>query len=88
MALYFVLFFSPDELEDPPGWRETFLKETLSELGIEYFDTKRHLREHMARTGLTADALYYTANSHLNSLGNAVVATGLTAWLGRRGLGH
>ena len=70
----------PEEIEKEE-WRERYLKQTLDELAISYFDTKAYLLDYIARTDLALRDLYYDDNGHPNEKGNRVIAKGLYKWL-------
>jgi len=76
-----IIFYSREEILEPANWRETFLKESLENLNIPYFDTKDLLADHLEREALVPNDLYYEFNNHLNELGNVIVADGLYLWL-------
>lgn len=75
-----VLFYAGEEIRDPT-WREAFLKETLAELDIDYFDTREYLLDYMDDTGVALDELYRKDLGHLDQQGRDVVARGLAAWI-------
>ena len=80
LSLGVVIFYSQKELSED-GWREEFLKETLDDLKIPYFDTKLYLADYVKRHGVVLEDLYYRDNGHPNELGNKVIAEGLLPWL-------
>lgn len=75
-----VLFYAGEEIGNPT-WREDFLKSTLADLGIEYFDTRRYLLDYMKVTGVALDELYRDDLGHLDEKGRNVIAGGLAAWI-------
>ncbi|MDA9981320.1 SGNH/GDSL hydrolase family protein [Gammaproteobacteria bacterium] len=80
IVLRVVIFYSKKELAEE-GWREEFLKKTLNDLDIPYFDTKQHLLDYTQKETLHLDDLYYQANGHPNPKGNEVIANGIAEWL-------
>ena len=62
-------------------WREVFLKDTLDELGIQYFDTKTYLLDLLAARGGTVGDYWDDQHGHPNREGNLAFAEGIAAWL-------
>lgn len=75
-----VLFYAGEEIHTPT-WREDFLKDTLGDIGIDYFDTRRFLLDYMSEYGVELTELYREDLGHLNQNGRQVVAGGLAAWI-------
>jgi hypothetical protein len=78
IRLYFVLFYAAMRKED---WRETFLKSTLKELAVPYFDTKTYLLHLLEAEGGSVADYYSVSHGHPNSTANIAIARGLAAWL-------
>jgi len=83
-AMYTVLFYSGEEIIEAESWNERYIKDTLVNLGIQYFDTKAYLNNYMKKTGKTIGDLYYDDNGHPNAAGNRIIAEGLLDWLQSR----
>jgi hypothetical protein len=84
LDVYVVLFYGVHELERP-SWQEPYVKATLEELGLPYFDTRPPLDAAVASGERTRADLYYAHNNHPNELGNRIIADALFAWLKERG---
>jgi lysophospholipase L1-like esterase len=80
ISLRIVIFYSQDDFSTV-RWREDFLKKTLGNLEIPYFDTKQHLIDLMQNQTLELKDLYYQDNGHPNQHGNKAIAEGIAEWL-------
>jgi lysophospholipase L1-like esterase len=83
IRLYAVLFYVENDMlvED---WREHFLKTTLDELQIPYFDTKTYLYDVLAVEGGSVSDYWSDEHGHPNLDGNRVFARGIATWLAAR----
>lgn len=84
LEMLIVLFYTPVHMYFT-GWRETFLKEQITRLGLPYLDTKPVLHEHCKRTGTPLMQLYAEDGGHHNAAGNRVIGAALVEYLRRRG---
>lgn len=82
--LFVILFYGVYELERPV-WQEQFLKDTLRDLGIPYYDTRPAIEAAMRTGGSGFWEFYYRHNNHPNELGNQLIAEGFHRWLVDRG---
>jgi len=80
MHLYVVLFYAEADMSEK-NWREVFLKDSLGELGLPYFDTKTYLLSLIAARGGTIHDYYSPQTGHPNRAGNLAFAQGIAAWL-------
>jgi hypothetical protein len=84
LNVYVVIFYGVHELQTPT-WQERYLKQTLEELRLPYFDTRGPLAAAVASGRSTWQDLYYAHNNHPNEIGNGIIADGLFAWLRQQG---
>mgnify|MGYP003576692882 CR=1 FL=1 len=80
IQLYVVLFYVENDMYEV-DWREVFLKDTLNDLGIQYFDTKTHLLNLLALKGGEVGDYWSDEHGHPNRDGNRVFARGIADWL-------
>lgn len=77
---YVVIFYAGEEIRQPT-WREDYLKERLTDLAIDFFDTRSFLLDYMRETSSELEELYDEDLGHLNQNGQMVIATGLAKWI-------
>jgi hypothetical protein len=77
---YVVIFYSGEEINQST-WREEFIRSSLTEMDIEFFDTRPYLRNYISETGIALEELYEDDYGHLNQDGRRVVAEGLAEWI-------
>lgn len=80
IRLHVVLFYVQNDMYEV-NWREVFLKDTLEELGIQYFDTKTYLLNLVAARGGAVGDYWDDQHGHPNREGNLAFAEGIAAWL-------
>jgi hypothetical protein len=80
IRLYVVLFYVESDMYEE-NWREVFLKDTLNEIGIPYFDTKTYLLDLIAVRGGAVGDYWSDQHGHPNRDGNLAFAQGIAAWL-------
>jgi hypothetical protein len=84
LGVYVVIFYGVHELESST-WQEHYLKATLQELQIPYFDSRIPLDAAVADNAFTRGDLYYAHNNHPNEVGNRIIADALYEWLKAQG---
>jgi len=84
LDFFFVLFYG-GALAAPElnGWREAFVRETLTELGAPWVSTRGPLLSHARASGREIDA-YYLNNGHMTPLGNEVALRAIVDGLAGR----
>ncbi len=78
--LLFVLFYGQKSLTQV-DWQEEFLKNTMTQLGLHYIDTKKLLLQYAAEKHLEVSSFYVMENGHHNNLGNRIIAEGIIDYL-------
>ena len=80
VPLFVVLFYTLRDMQSET-WRGPFLKGTLEDLGLPYFDTKTFLLEKARAEGINIDQYWSPSHGHHNRAANAVLAAGIAGWL-------
>lgn len=80
LRLYFVLFYVQADMREE-NWREVFLKRTLQELEMPYFDTKTYLLELLESQGGSVEDYWSNEHGHPTGEANLLFARGIAAWL-------
>jgi hypothetical protein len=83
MEIYTVLFYGEEDFSEQT-WRERFLKATLDEVGLPYFDTKACILDYMKEANVQLIELFYQENGHPNEKGNQIISDSLFDWLRSR----
>ncbi|MFZ5802456.1 MAG: hypothetical protein ACOY3K_05015 [Candidatus Omnitrophota bacterium] len=82
---YFFIVFYPKALLLANDWRESFLKNTLLEQGMPFFDTKPFLIQYAKGKGISPLKLYGTENPHHTIFANGLIAEQLALQLSTLG---
>jgi hypothetical protein len=80
--LYFVLFYVENDMLEET-WREVFLKQTLQELQMPYFDTKTYLLDLLESRGGSVEDYWSNDHGHPTGEANRLFAQGIADWLRR-----
>jgi hypothetical protein len=85
IRLFFVLFYVRRDIMSH-NWREQYIKETLTELEIPYFDSKEYLLDHLDGDLERVGEFWSDEHGHPNNRGNELFARGIAEFLAGNGI--
>lgn len=83
----FVIFVAQDEVKSV-GWREQFLSDVFTRLGVPYLSTRTLIQQDMLRTGTPLVSYFLAGDGHPNAYQNLLVAKELECRVLSSGAAH